>query len=83
MNNPCEKHLNVRASDGYCPICLLDEIAQLRASLDEMREALVNAQSYIWGTCPDTLRADARNHYSIANELLKKIEAVLTKYPGR
>lgn len=39
MKNPCEKHLNVRASDGYCPICLLDEIAQLRAELDEMQSS--------------------------------------------
>ena len=38
MKNPCEKHLNVRASDGYCPICLLDENAQLRTQLDEARK---------------------------------------------
>jgi hypothetical protein len=50
MNNPCEKHLNVRASDGYCPICLLDEIAQLRAERDEMRviiQAVSDHDDYI------------------------------------
>jgi len=50
MNIPCEKHLNVRASDGYCPICLLDEIAQLRAERDEMRviiQAVSDHDDYI------------------------------------
>ena len=50
MKNPCEKHLNVRASDGYCPICLLDENAQLRTQLDEARKEA--ERHYMGAQCP-------------------------------
>jgi hypothetical protein len=79
MNNPCEKHLNVRASDGYCPICLLDEIAQLRAALDEMREMLKDTQTtlnYIGENTDDIVLAEA------AYGQEKEAAAVLAKYPG-
>ena len=77
MNNPCEKHLNVRASDGYCPICLLDEIAQLRAELDEMRGALGNIYDE---TGKDWL--DAEQAVASFSNIYDIVAAVLAKYPG-
>ena len=42
--NPCETHRNVKALDGYCPICLIEERDRLRAE----NAALVTEKGNAW-----------------------------------